>query len=187
VRGIVAVLLVIPLAACGPKKQKAELIYEEPVTHVWSGDEPVAAPQPTGQRAAPPAPADVAAPNMQQAPTQTYPPAGSYPPAQAMPRGYPSPAQAMPPATAYPQQQYPPQGQYPPQQYPPQQAYPQQQYPPAGQAPPPGGWRSAQPAPQPPPTGFPDASVTTTVVPDPNPTTQTTLKRRTGWVRGGYD
>jgi hypothetical protein len=40
---------------------------------------------------------------------------------------------------------------------------------------------------QPPPTGFPDPSVTTTVVPDPNPTTQTTLKRRTGWVRGGYD
>ena len=74
---------------------------------------------------------------------------------------------------------------------PPPQAAPAQpqNYPPPAQAPqaPPGGWRSAPPPPQPPPTGFPDPSVTTVVVPDQNPTTQTTLKRRTGWVRGGYD
>ena len=42
-------------------------------------------------------------------------------------------------------------------------------------------------APQAPPTGFPDQSVTTTVVPNNDPTTQTTLKKRSSWVRGGYD
>jgi hypothetical protein len=73
----------------------------------------------------------------------------------------------------------------PPQDQMPQDQIPAQQQPPA---PPPNAWgRQRVNAPQAPPTGFPDESVTTTVVPNNDPTTQTTLKKRTGWVRGGYD
>ena len=59
---------------------------------------------------------------------------------------------------------------------------------PAPQPPPPspGAWRSPPPA-SAPPLNFPDPSATTVVVPEQNPTTQTTLKKRSTWVRGGYD
>ena len=160
---VAAIAVIIGLAACASNK-KVELIYEEPVTNVWT-DRALPPPQ-----AAPP-PADASEP----APTapQTYPQA-QVPPAN---NPTPPPAAPMPQAGAapvYPQT-------YPTQQQPVPSSQPNQQQPP------PGAWRNAQPPPQPPPTGFPDPSVTTVVVPDQNPTTQTTLKRRTGWVRGGYD
>lgn len=168
------VVLALVAVACGPKNEKATLIYEEPVTSVWTGE----------KQAAPPPRADVPPP----APTRTAP---AFP--ESTPAAPSHMPDANPPTQTYPQtapQAYPQQ----PNAYPQQQGYPQQQQQPypapqAAQQPSPGGWRNApqrQP-PQPPPTGFPDPSVTTVVVPDQNPTTQTTLKKRTGWVRGGYD
>ncbi len=161
---VAAIAVIIGLAACASNKKKVELIYEEPVTNVWT-DRALPPPQ-----AAPP-PADASEP----APTAPQ----TYPQAQVPPGNNPTP----PPPAPMPQAGAAP-------VYP--QTYPTQQQPvpspqPNQQQPPPGAWRNAQPPPQPPPTGFPDPSVTTVVVPDQNPTTQTTLKRRTGWVRGGYD
>jgi hypothetical protein len=186
---LVCAALVLAVVACGPKK-KAELIYEEPVTNVWTGQhQPQAQPAPAPD--VPPAAPTTAAPAFPEStpaapshqpdayrPTQGYPPAGQAPPQEP----YPQQGSQQP----YPQQQAYPPGwpqQGGPQQFPPPQATQPQQQPPAS------AWRNAPPRqpPKPPATGFPDASVTTTVVPDQDPTTQTTLKRRTGWVRGGYD
>jgi hypothetical protein len=148
-------LALVVCASCAGNKKKVELIYEEPVTNVWTDrGAPPAAPPPADP-APPPAPAPY--PAATPAPSQVPP--GFFPPAQAAPAD--------------------------PNAYPPSPPSRQttQQPPPAA----PQGWRGQQPPPQPPPTGFPDPSVTTVVVPDQNPTTQTTLRRRTGWVRGGYD
>jgi len=153
---VAAIAVIIGLVACASNK-KVELIYEEPVTSVWTDR----APPPSPAQAVPP-PTDASAPAQTSPPAQ--PPAGDNPP--PMPQAGSAPV--------YPQTF--------PQTYPP----PQPASPPPNQQPP-SGWRNTQPPPQPPPTGFPDPSVTTVVVPDQNPTTQTTLKRRTGWVRGGYD
>ena len=168
-RRVAAIGLGVGLAACVgcASKKKVELIYEEPVTNVWTER---GQPQPPPQAR----PADATVP---AAPAESALPPGSVPPAQS-------------PAGEYPPARYPAAAASPGYLPPPQAAPAQpQNYPPPAQAPqaPPGGWRSAPPPPQPPPTGFPDPSVTTVVVPDQNPTTQTTLKRRTGWVRGGYD
>jgi len=173
----------IALAGCAAKK-KVQIEYDDPVTRVWSG----------GDATPPPAPADAGA--AQGAPPSAYPgapsvtygapaqqqygapPQGQYPP----PAPYPGPA-PYPTATPYPPPApYPQQGQYPPPApYPPAQAQPQ---PGRAQVPPGGSWQT----PGAPPTVVNDPSTATTVViPDQNPTTQTTLKRRTGWVRGGYD
>jgi len=162
-------LLLVAVAmfvACAGHK-KAELIYEEPVTNVWTGNSPPPAQQappenaPAAQNPPPPAPGYGAQPQQWpppgQAPAQATPP-GYSPPAQAHPQGYPQ-TQAYPPASNQPQ---------------------------APQLPPSPGWRNSQPAPQQGPPTDP-STATTVVVPNNDPTTQTTLKRRTGWVRGGYD
>jgi hypothetical protein len=183
---VVCGALVLAVVACGPKK-KAELIYEEPVTNVWTGQhQPQAQPAPAPD-VPPPAPTTAAPAFPESTPAAPTHQPDANPPTQ----GYPPTGQA-PPQQAYPQQgsqqPYPEQPAYPP-------GWPQQggsqQFPSPQAAPPPppaGGWRNApRPAAKAPATGFPDASVTTTVVPDQDPTTQTTLKRRTGWVRGGYE
>ena len=101
--------------------------------------------------------------------TKTWTGSGAEPPAPPQ-----APAQ-QPPAQAA--QGAPPQSVSPAQGLPP--ATPQAQQPQPA-------WRNSQPS-SAPPLNFPDPSATTVVVPDQNPTTQTTLKKRTGWVRGGFD
>jgi hypothetical protein len=101
------------------------------------------------------------------------PPAAKAP---LLPSQYPYPHNYPPPAQASQEPTPPLQD---------QQQQQQQQQPPQ---PPPNAWgRQRVSAPQAQPTGFPDQSVTTTVVPNNDPTTQTTLKKRSSWVRGGYD
>jgi hypothetical protein len=156
---VLVLVSIVALVACASNK-KAELIYEEPVTNVWTGGgPPPAQPQAMPPENVPPA---ANAPAGYGAPPQAAPPQGQ-PPAQATPPGYSPPAQARPQPSNQPQ---------------------------APQLPPAPGWRSGQAPPQqaPPQQAPTDPSTATTVVvPDNNPTTQSTLKRRTGWVRGGFD
>jgi len=190
------------LAGCASKK--AELIYEEPVTNVWSGagqQRPQQQPPPEQQQAPPQAnpnaavaPAQLPPANVQPA---NVPPQGqAYPAPNAAPAAYPTaapsqaPAGVLPPAAKAPllPSQYPYPHNYPPPAQATQQPMPPAQEPEQPQPPPQGAWgRQRVNAPQAPPTGFPDQSVTTTVVPNNDPTTQTTLKKKGGWVRGGYD
>jgi hypothetical protein len=206
---IAVAMAVVALVAsgCGTKK-KVELVYDEPVTTVWTdrplppgavpGSAPAVEAQPAqsfpaaGAPSAPPAlvPASAPAPSSTQgfgaAPTATpgFAPAPTGVPGatQAAPAAAPSEPQPVPAAVTAPAPPYPTESAVPPGAAPghPRMPGTAQQPPP----PPPSNnaWRNNAP-----PTGFPDESVTTFVVPDPNPTTQTTLKRKSGWVRGGYD
>jgi hypothetical protein len=173
----IVVVMVVGLALTSCAKKKVELVYDEPITNVWT-DRPVQRPVPVGAAAMPP-------PGEQPPPAPGHPSTverqnpAAMPAAPASVQGEPdaNPTQALVPPPAYPTESPVPPGAAP--GYPAMPANAQQQ-PPA--APPSNAWRNKTP-----PPGFPDESVTTYVVPDPNPTTQTTLKRKGGWVRGGYD
>ena len=111
--------------------------------------------------------------------TKTWTGTGVQPPAQPEPAAQGLPAQQLPQTSLPPQAQGLPAGSAP-------GPTPPVAGQPAAPPPSPAAWRNAQPT-SPPPLNFPDPSATTVVVPDQNPTTQTTLKKRSGWVRGGFD
>lgn len=183
-----ACLALAVVAGCGPKK--AELIYEEPVTNVWSGQHRQQQPPPEQQQPAPQANPNAAVAPAQLPPANVPPQGQAYPAPAAYPTAAPAPAGMLPPASKAPllPSQYPYPHNYPPPAQATQQPIPPAQEPEQPQPPPQGAWgRQRVNAPQAPPTGFPDQSVTTTVVPNNDPTTQTTLKKKGGWVRGGYD
>jgi hypothetical protein len=167
-QAIVVGLTVMGLVMGGcAKRSKVELEYEPPVTNVWTGGQgrgelPPPPPAPPPRTLPPPSPPQASPPPAQVPVDARVPPPAPSAPARwpAPDPGYPVDADGTLPPEAYPEERPQAQGSTLPSPH-----------------------HKAQPV----VITDPATGATTVVVPDQGPTTATTLRRKTGWVRGGYD